>query len=232
MFKKLLVFKLWNKLFKITSCHLELSRRVSKIRVQLKLRKQNNKNPRRSFDSASSAQSLFDKSKIWNIAISDLPSIFYKNGDRSLRMTSGERKKERFLHSKNQRFSTVEMASVGITIPSVLCHLERSREIQPSANWVYPLPDPITLVPRTRINLTKHNLNLLTNQKTILPYCSKNHGLKKEFLTSFLNIFRIFRKKRHITMDITKLIGDLGFPIVVSLILIYKLDYKLDEILK
>ena len=34
------------------------------------------------------------------------------------------------------------------------------------------------------------------------------------------------------TMDITKLIGDLGFPIVVSLILIYKLDYKLDEILK
>ena len=34
------------------------------------------------------------------------------------------------------------------------------------------------------------------------------------------------------TMDITQLIGDLGFPIVVSLILIYKLDYKLDEILK
>jgi len=33
-------------------------------------------------------------------------------------------------------------------------------------------------------------------------------------------------------MDIIKLIGDLGFPIVVSLILIYKLDYKLDEILK
>ncbi|MFO3715701.1 MULTISPECIES: YvrJ family protein [Anaerococcus] len=33
-------------------------------------------------------------------------------------------------------------------------------------------------------------------------------------------------------MDITQLIGDLGFPIVVSLILIYKLDYKLDEILK
>ena len=33
-------------------------------------------------------------------------------------------------------------------------------------------------------------------------------------------------------MDITKFIGDLGFPIVVSLILIYKLDYKLDEILK
>ena len=85
-------------------CHPELSRRVSKIRVQLKLRKQNNKNPRRSFDSASSAQSLFDKSKIWNIAISDLPSIFYKKGDRSLRMTSGERKKERFLHSKIKIF--------------------------------------------------------------------------------------------------------------------------------
>ncbi|MBM0046116.1 YvrJ family protein [Anaerococcus sp. DFU013_CI05] len=33
-------------------------------------------------------------------------------------------------------------------------------------------------------------------------------------------------------MDITKLIGDLGFPIVLSLILIYKLDFKLDEILK
>lgn len=33
-------------------------------------------------------------------------------------------------------------------------------------------------------------------------------------------------------MDITKLISDLGFPIVISLILIYKLDYKLDEILK
>ncbi|MBS6106166.1 MULTISPECIES: YvrJ family protein [Anaerococcus] len=33
-------------------------------------------------------------------------------------------------------------------------------------------------------------------------------------------------------MDITKLIGDLGFPIVVSLILIYRLDYKLDQILK
>ncbi|WP_394019205.1 YvrJ family protein [Anaerococcus cruorum] len=39
-------------------------------------------------------------------------------------------------------------------------------------------------------------------------------------------------KKRQKTMDITQLIGDLGFPIVVSLILIYKLDYKLDEILK
>lgn len=33
-------------------------------------------------------------------------------------------------------------------------------------------------------------------------------------------------------MDIVTLIGDLGFPIVVSLILIYKLDAKLDEILK
>ena len=33
-------------------------------------------------------------------------------------------------------------------------------------------------------------------------------------------------------MDITKLIGDLGFPIVVSLILIYRLDYKLYQILK
>ena len=33
-------------------------------------------------------------------------------------------------------------------------------------------------------------------------------------------------------MDITKLIGDPGFPIVVSLILIYRLDYKLDQILK
>ena len=33
-------------------------------------------------------------------------------------------------------------------------------------------------------------------------------------------------------MDITKLIGDLGFPIVVSLILIYRLDYKLEQILK
>lgn len=33
-------------------------------------------------------------------------------------------------------------------------------------------------------------------------------------------------------MDITKLIGDLGFPIVVTLIMIYKLDVKLDEILK
>ena len=133
MFKKLLVFKLWNKLFKITSCHLELSRRVSKIRVQLKLRKQNNKNPRRSFDSASSAQSLFDKSKIWNIAISDLPSIFYKNGDRSLRMTSGERKKERFLHSKNQRFSSVEMTNRGIIILLVLVIssvVERSSQAQ------------------------------------------------------------------------------------------------------
>jgi hypothetical protein len=33
-------------------------------------------------------------------------------------------------------------------------------------------------------------------------------------------------------MDITKLIGDLGFPIVVTLIMIYKVDVKLDEILK
>lgn len=55
---------------------------------------------------------------------------------------------------------------------------------------------------------------------------------KRNFLHPFSIFFRIFRKKRHITMDITKLIGDLGFPIVVSLILIYKLDYKLDEILK
>ena len=52
-----------------------------------------------------------------------------------------------------------------------------------------------------------------------------------------INPFPIFfpyflNKKRHITMDITKLIGDLGFPIVLSLILIYKLDFKLDEILK
>ena len=51
-------------------------------------------------------------------------------------MTSGERKKERFFHSKNQRFSTVEMTSVGITIPSAPCHLERSREIQRSAQTV------------------------------------------------------------------------------------------------
>ncbi len=33
-------------------------------------------------------------------------------------------------------------------------------------------------------------------------------------------------------MDITKLIGDLGFPIVMTLIMIYKLDTKLDEILR
>ena len=33
-------------------------------------------------------------------------------------------------------------------------------------------------------------------------------------------------------MDITKLIGDLGFPIVVTLIMMYKVDVKLDEILK
>lgn len=33
-------------------------------------------------------------------------------------------------------------------------------------------------------------------------------------------------------MDITQLISDLGFPIVITLILIYKLDGKLDEILK
>ncbi len=33
-------------------------------------------------------------------------------------------------------------------------------------------------------------------------------------------------------MDITKLIGDLGFPIVVTLIMIYRIDVKLDEILK
>ena len=33
-------------------------------------------------------------------------------------------------------------------------------------------------------------------------------------------------------MDITKLIGDLGFPIVVTLIMIFRIDVKLDEILK
>lgn len=33
-------------------------------------------------------------------------------------------------------------------------------------------------------------------------------------------------------MDITKLIADLGFPIVMSLIMIYRLDTKLDEILR
>ena len=33
-------------------------------------------------------------------------------------------------------------------------------------------------------------------------------------------------------MDITKLIGDLGFPIVVTLIMIYRIDVKLDAILK
>lgn len=32
-------------------------------------------------------------------------------------------------------------------------------------------------------------------------------------------------------MDITKLIGDLGFPIVITLILIYQIDGKLDQIL-
>ena len=45
-------------------------------------------------------------------------------------------------------------------------------------------------------------------------------------------IFPYFIKPPQKFMDITKLIGDLGFPIVISLILIYKLDYKLDEILK
>ena len=48
---------------------------------------------------------------------------------------------------------------------------------------------------------------------------------------NFLHSFPYFKTAKK-TMDITKLIGDLGFPIVVSLILIYKLDYKLDEILK
>ncbi len=33
-------------------------------------------------------------------------------------------------------------------------------------------------------------------------------------------------------MDITKLIGDLGFPIVITLILIYQIDGKLDQILQ
>ena len=32
-------------------------------------------------------------------------------------------------------------------------------------------------------------------------------------------------------MDITKLIGELGFPIAITLILIYKIDGKLDQIL-
>ena len=49
---------------------------------------------------------------------------------------------------------------------------------------------------------------------------------------NFLHSFPYFKTAQKKTMDITKLIGDLGFPIVVSLILIYKLDYKLDEILK
>lgn len=33
-------------------------------------------------------------------------------------------------------------------------------------------------------------------------------------------------------MDITSIISDLGFPIVMTLIFVYKLDGKLDEILK
>ena len=33
-------------------------------------------------------------------------------------------------------------------------------------------------------------------------------------------------------MDITKLISDLGFPIVISLIFIYQINGKLDEILR
>lgn len=33
-------------------------------------------------------------------------------------------------------------------------------------------------------------------------------------------------------MDITKLIGELGFPIVITLILIYQINGKLDEILR
>lgn len=33
-------------------------------------------------------------------------------------------------------------------------------------------------------------------------------------------------------MDITKLIGELGFPIVITLILIYQINGKLDEVLR
>lgn len=33
-------------------------------------------------------------------------------------------------------------------------------------------------------------------------------------------------------MEISQIISDLGFPIVISLILIYRVDTKLDEILK
>ena len=82
MLKKLLVFKLWYKLFKITSCHPELSRRVSKIRVQLKLRKQNNKNPRRSFDSASSAQDDKRRTEKGKISPLQKSKIFYGRNDK------------------------------------------------------------------------------------------------------------------------------------------------------
>lgn len=33
-------------------------------------------------------------------------------------------------------------------------------------------------------------------------------------------------------MEISQIISDLGFPIVITLILIYRVDTKLDEILK
>lgn len=39
-------------------------------------------------------------------------------------------------------------------------------------------------------------------------------------------------KSEEVYMDITKLIGDLGFPIVITLILIYQIDGKLDQILQ
>ena len=119
MFKKLLVFKLWNKLFKITSCHLELSRRVSKIRVQLKLRKQNNKNPRRSFDSASSAQDDKRRTEKGKISPLQKSKIFFSRNDKQ---------------GDNHSPST--------------CHLERSREIQPSANTKKRLRKQASIFPK------------------------------------------------------------------------------------
>ena len=87
-------------------------------------------------------------------------------------------------------------------------------------------------LPQSQTSLTvviNNNKNKIQNQT---PYHNKSklYGFKKEATTLF-NLSISYKPPQKI-MDITKLIGDLGFPIVVSLILIYRLDYKLDQILK